>query len=213
MTETVELLTGAFTPAGEDARQLPANGPDPDACRCRPMPPSSTCSRGSSCRPGRYQLRLAAHSAALDKSGSIFYDVEVPDFASAHLEISGLVLAVTPGPLAAPADALTDLTPIVPTSRREFAPTDAVRGFVQIYAGSRLPAVPIAVTVRLTDDGDRIVYRTSEPFGRDRFDPARLARHLFDVPIDRLTPGRFLLTVEAALAGRTVRRDAPFVIK
>ena len=67
-----------------------------------------------------------------------------------------------------------------------------------MYAGSRLPSVPIAVTVRLTDDSDRVVYRTSEPFGRDRFDAARLARHLFDVPIDRLTPGRFLLTVAEA---------------
>ena len=30
--------------------------------------------------PGRYQLRFAAHSASLNKSGSVFQDIEIPDF-------------------------------------------------------------------------------------------------------------------------------------
>ena len=212
MTETVELLTGAFSPAGEDRgnfrqtaqirmRVGAADAAEFDLLSRLELP------------PGRYQLRLAAHSTAIDKSGSIYYDVEVPDFTGPQLQMSGLVLAATPGRLAAPDDAVTDLTPIVPTSRREFAPTDAVRGFVQVYAGSRAPGVPIAVTTRITDDNDQVVSRTSEAFGRERFDAARLASHLFDVPIDRLKPGRFLLTVEAALAGRTVRRDALLTIK
>ena len=212
VTETVELLTGAFSPVGEDRGNFRQTAQIRMRVGAADAAEFDLLSR-IELPPGRYQLRLAAHSTAIDKSGSIYYDVEVPDFAGAHLQMSGLVLAATPGRLAAPDDAVTDLTPIVPTSRREFAVTDAVRGFVQVYAGSRPPSVPIAVTVRLTDDGDRIVYRTSEPFSRDRFDAARLARHLFDVPIDRLTPGRYLLTVEAALAGRTVRRDALLTIK
>jgi len=210
--ETVELLTGAFTPAGDPRGSFRQTA----QVRMR-AGVSETAQFDLLTRidlpPGRYQLRLAAHSTAIDKSGSIYYDVDVPDFAGAQMQLSGVVLAVTPGPLAAPADALTGLTPLVPTSQREFNRTDALRGFVQIYAGGRLPSGPIGLTARITDEHDQVVHRVSEPFARDRFDPARIARHLFEIPLARLNPGRFLLTVEAAQSGRTVRRDVPFGIR
>jgi hypothetical protein len=49
-------------------------------------------------RPGRYQLRIAAHVPALGTSGSVYYDVDVPDFRGEALSLSGLVLSTTPGP-------------------------------------------------------------------------------------------------------------------
>src|SRR4029434_6705330 len=104
-------------------------------------------------------------------------------------------------------------TPLVPTSQREFNRTDALRGFVQIYAGGRLPPGSIGLTTRITDEHDQVVHRVSEPFARDRFDAARIARHLFEIPLAPLHARRFLLTVEATLGGRVVRRDVPFGIR
>jgi len=210
--ETVELLTGAFTPTGTE------RGSFRQTAQVRMRVGAADVARFDllsriDLPPGRYQLRLAAHSTAIDKSGSIYYDVEVPDFSGPRLELSGVALAVTPSPTAAPPDALSELMPLVPTSQREFARTAHVRGFVQIYAGARPPSLPIALTVRIADEQNRVVYRVSEPFGAERFDSTRLARHLFDVPIGRLDPGRYLLTVEAGLAGRTVRRDVPMLLR
>ena len=69
-------------------------------------------------KPGRYQLRLSAHLPSQDKSGSIYYDVDVPDFSKGALLMSGAMLSVTPALAAAPRDLLLDLMPIVPTTNR-----------------------------------------------------------------------------------------------
>jgi hypothetical protein len=47
-------------------------------------------------RPGRYQLRIAADHPALKKSGSVYCDVEIPDFSKTGLWLSVCVLSSTP---------------------------------------------------------------------------------------------------------------------
>ncbi len=42
--------------------------------------------------PGRYEIRLNATSAYFDRSGSVYADLEVPDFTRAAVSASGLVL-------------------------------------------------------------------------------------------------------------------------
>jgi hypothetical protein len=53
------------------------------------------------------------------KSGSVFCDVEVPDFTKSALTLSGVVLSVTPGVAVAPKDFAPILT--LPTAFVEFA--------------------------------------------------------------------------------------------
>ena len=60
--------------------------------------------RDSTLKPGRYQLRFATHNAALEKSGSVYVDVDVPDFAKEQLSLSGVVLATDPALPAAGVD-------------------------------------------------------------------------------------------------------------
>jgi hypothetical protein len=57
--------------------------------------------------PGRYQLRIAARSATLGRTGSVYADLDVPDFSKAPLSLSGVALDVTPPVLSAPSCAST----------------------------------------------------------------------------------------------------------
>lgn len=48
--------------------------------------------------PGRYQIRASAMSKKLDKGGSVYLDVTVPDFSKAALAVSGISLGFVGGP-------------------------------------------------------------------------------------------------------------------
>ena len=47
--------------------------------------------------PGRYQLRVGARNPVSGKTGTVFYDVVVPDFSKEPLMMSGLLLSSLPG--------------------------------------------------------------------------------------------------------------------
>jgi hypothetical protein len=40
-------------------------------------------------RPGRYTVRIGAHNTAIDKSGSVFVDIDVPDFSKIRCRCQG----------------------------------------------------------------------------------------------------------------------------
>ena len=210
--ESVELLTRAFTPTGDARGSTSATAQVTFRAGVAETGEFDILSR-IDLLPGRYQLRLAAHSTALNKSGSVYYDVDIPDFTGDRIQLSGIVVGVKPGPIAAPPDALNGLTPIVPTSRRAFAATDAATAFLQIYSGARRPGSPISFEMRVTNDENRVVFRRSDNLAFERFDERRIAPYLFDLPLARLASGAYLLTFEAGLGGQSVRRDLRFEVK
>jgi VWFA-related protein len=164
-------------------------------------------------KPGRYQLRLSAHLPSEDLSGSIYYDVDVPDFSKGALAMSGAMISVAPALVAAPRDRLADLLPIVPTTNRYFnAKADQVSAFVSVYQ-PKGTVKPIDLTARITDSsGAEIITRPVTlpvaAFGGDR----RSAGYRFTVPVANLKPGQYLLTFEAVLGKDKVRRDVRFVV-
>jgi hypothetical protein len=161
-------------------------------------------------KPGRYQVRLGAASSLSGKSGSVYCDVDVPDFSSSRGTLSGLVLGVTPRPMVAPGDRFAALIPIVPTTRREFTGGDEVIAFLRVYDGGRQGNGPASVTARITDGADRVVFRTTEAVALTSVGTLRVADYLLALPIERLLPGPHLLTIEATLGKDVVRRDARF---
>lgn len=162
--------------------------------------------------PGRYQIRVAAHSAMTGKTGSTYLDVEVPDFVRDPLQLSGVVVTVEPAPPSAPTDAAEAFLPVVPTSRRTFRQTDVALGFVRVYQAAAGTAAPVTLAVSVTDGTDRVVQRTTETLAVERF-ATRQADCRFNLPLSTLAPGEYLLTVEAAQAGRTIRRHVRFTIR
>ena len=162
--------------------------------------------------PGKYQIRLAAHSTMTGKTGSVYFDVDVPNFNRDPLQLSGMVLSVTPVVAAAPTDAAEAFLPVVPTSRRSFSAGDAVLGFLRIYLGAGRAPSPVDLAVTITDGTDRVVTRQTQAIAAETF-VARQADCRFTIPVDTLARGEYLLTVEATQGSRAVKRHVRFSVK
>ena len=213
VTEDLELMARAFTPEGDsrgvqrqNAKVILRPG-DNDA-------EFDVLSR-LDLKPGRYSVRMAAHSAASGKSGSVYTDVVIPDFSKDEVSLSGVVLNAAPGRAAAPKDALAALLPIVPTTLRVFDVRDRVTSFLRIYQGGKKPLLTATLTVRIVDAADRQVFQATETFGADRFTGTRAADALREIPLTDCEPGPHLLTFEARLGsgGASARRDVRFSVR
>jgi hypothetical protein len=164
-------------------------------------------------KPGRYELRLSAHLPSQDKSGSVYVNVDVPDFTKGALVMSGAVIGVTPSLHAAPKDKLADLMAIVPTTQRYFNKTDQVTALVRLYQpkGSMKPVV---MTTRVTDRNGVDVINRVETLPVAGFNtttrsmPVRLA-----VPVDGLPPGPYLLTFDASVGTASAKREIRFSVQ
>lgn len=164
-------------------------------------------------KPGQYNLRIAAHNPSLGKSGSVYYDVDVPDFTKDGLSMSGVVLGATPGLPSAPRDALAGILPFAPTTLREFVRDDDVLAFAQLYLRGRA-ASAVTITARVVDRTGVTVDEVREPVAAARFSPAGVAEFRYHLPLAILAPGPHLLTIEAAAGDSpTIRKDVRFVRK
>lgn len=165
-------------------------------------------------KPGRYELRLAATLPSTNTSGSVYYNVDVPDFSKAPLMLSGAVLNVTPALIAAPRDRLADLTPIVPTTNRYFnRKTDLVSAFVKIYQHGKGDPKPVVIASRVTDSKGVVVSNKVSTIPVVAFaNPDRSYGFRFAVPIANLEPGSYLLTFDASADKQTSKRDVRFTV-
>jgi VWFA-related protein len=144
--------------------------------------------------PGRYQLRIGASSATQQKTGSVYYDVEVPDFAKQPLSLSGVVVSADPGPVSIGADKLGSLLPVSPTSLREFSTGTKLTAFARVYQRAKA-AGDVATVLTLQNQAGRRVFRASESLPAAQFGAAG-ADYLREVPIAGLAPGPYLLTLD-----------------
>jgi VWFA-related protein len=162
-------------------------------------------------KPGTYRIRAAAQNPRLGKTGSVFTDVDVPDFAKARLTMSGLALVSTPRWAAFPKDRLSSLLPLAPSTRRHFSSSDVIELFAMLH--QRGGAAPAAVDLRVTivdERGARVFERASV------VEAAAFAEGGAGVPLrfapSTFTRGRFLLTLHASLAGHSVERSLTFQV-
>jgi len=164
--------------------------------------------------PGRYELRLAAGLQPANLAGSVFADVEVPDFADAPLSLSGVLLETDPPGQAGPLEALRSIVPVVPTSKREFTLREKVSAFLRVYQGGNRALTPASIRIIVQDGHDRLVYNNRMPLGVAKFDEkTRHADVRFDLPLRAMQPGSHLLTFEARLGEHTARRQVRFFFR
>lgn len=164
-------------------------------------------------QPGRYEIRTALVTRDGKTGGSAFAYVDVPDFRKAEFAVSGLVLEVVPGPPAAPVSAFTHIMPIVPTARREFAPSDRVRAFCEIYQHGASTPQPADVRLRIQDAASRVVVERQQRIAPEQLDADRTAEYLLELPTDTLAAGQYLMSIEINSANRKERRDVRFSIR
>jgi VWFA-related protein len=169
--------------------------------------------------PGRYQLRVAVNDLATSAVGSVLYDLDVPDFAKTPLVMSGLVLAsgaASKLPTVRPDEELRPVLPAPPMGSRIFPVGDQLALFVEIYdnAGGSSHKIDIAATV--TSDEGNVKFKTEDV--RDSSElQGKSGGYGYSsrVPLDGLTPGLYVLKVEARSRlgqGPTASREVQFRI-
>jgi len=168
--------------------------------------------------PGRYQLRVLGRAQNAALTGSVYYDLEVPDFGKGDLVMSGLALASATGGLVPNAGAFAPLKDVLPapaTVSREFFPLDTLTVVAEIYDNKWKTPHTLDITtavleekgpVRFTSDVQRKTEELSALGGGSFV-------HKATIPLKDLAPGDYLLRVEArSRLGRNepVKRELTF---
>jgi VWFA-related protein len=154
--------------------------------------------------PGEYGIRVVVSDPAGARIASVFSDTSVPAFDSASLSLSGVsveIQDVVSGTMAA-------------STRRAFSRTDQVRAVFQIYQGTGRaePLAPVTMRVRILDARGATVRNQSLPFPESSF-RLRRADGVVTLPLANLTPGEYLLALDASANQRTSGRAVRFVVR
>jgi VWFA-related protein len=210
--ESVEIFTGAFDADGRNVawlRQSVEVTPETttDGFRYDALTRLTLT-------PGRYEIRVAARHRLAERVGSVYAYVDVPDFGKAGPWLSGLVLASPATLLATPAAAVAELSPVVPTSQRAFARTGNVTAFVRVYRGGGNATTPVALRARIIDAASQSVFEHGTTLQATELARERGAEVRLDLPLERLAPGEYLLTIEVTRGAKeTARRDVRFAVR
>ena len=158
--------------------------------------------------PGRYQVRIGARETVSGQTGSVFYDLDVPDFRKEKLMLGGLQMttpSVQQTPSIQPDPMASKLLPAPATSRREFPKSDLLALYTEIYDNdTSRQARRIDVTVRfIGEDGRNIIVSRDElTNGGSAEKPWDVYGFAKQIPLKALAPGRYALKVEAAVRGQ-----------
>jgi len=211
-SETLTLRTVAYSSSGDPKYDVSAK-------TSIPVPPgvgrvSTSFPSKLTVEPDRYELWLTAHDPRTNRIGGVFYNVEVPEFAANAVTVSGIVLGREPTERLPLPSTLAGLVPIVPTASRTFGQGDPIVAFFQLYQGRNTPLAPVALKIRVLDPQGAVKLDVDESLAPERFTTNRTADYRLRLPLDQLTSGRHLLSIEARLADRiSPKRDVPFSVR
>ena len=158
--------------------------------------------------PGRYHLRIGARDSVAGMTGSVFYDLEVPDFRKEKLMLGGLVVASNLGqqtPSIQPDPVLAKVLPAAATSRREFSQRDLIAVYTEIYDNvTSDQARRVDVAVRLVSESGAEVFAVRDELQNGGVAPKKpwdVYGYGKEIALKNVAPGRYALRVEAQFRG------------
>jgi VWFA-related protein len=170
---------------------------------------------------GKYQLRVAAREAGGGLTGSVFYDLDVPDFTKSKVALSGVVLTAATAqvtPTAEPDPVFKALLPGPPTTRREFYNIDTLSAYAEVY-NNLATATPhtVDITTRVLSESGQELFKAAEERSSKELQDAKGggSGYSAQVPLKDMAPGRYVLRLEARSRlkdAETALRDVPFTI-
>jgi len=166
--------------------------------------------------PGRYQLRVGARDAARNVSGSVLYDLDVPDFAAGTLAMSGIVLGVTRGgPLAMARDEpIESALGAPPVTRRQLSAADGEAVVhVELYDSEPQPHA-VTLSASLQGASGRPAFEDREERRSQDADTGGVHRYTVQIPLASVAAGNYVLIIDAAsrASGRRVQRRVPLTV-
>jgi VWFA-related protein len=160
-------------------------------------------------RPGRWRVRVAARRTDGQAEGSVFVEVDVPDF-TRDLVLGGLVLG-TPGRSGVcGADALPDGFPIVPVATGALPSGMTLHAAVPVRVGSRHQSGTVRLTASLVgpDGTTRDLHRSERPAAEVS------ERGVLSVALpSTLDPGEYRLDITARVNRASASRAVTFRIE
>lgn len=164
--------------------------------------------------PGRYQLRASLNSTRLSAGGSAYLSVEVPDFKSASLALSGMVLGYADGPRVpvaprTPTAAGVPVAPIVrlpfaPALDREFTRADRLRIYADVIRDG--PARRAHWVLTAIDNADHAVELATAEIG---FDNAEIN---VPVALAQFAPGAYRLRLSVIDGQTTAAQEVGIIV-
>ncbi|MEO5742900.1 MAG: VWA domain-containing protein, partial [Vicinamibacterales bacterium] len=158
--------------------------------------------------PGRYHLRIGAREAVGGLTGSVFYDLDVPDFRKEKLMLGGLVLASASGqetPSIQADPVLSKVLPGAATTRREFSRRDLLALYTEVYDNIGTDqARRIDIAARLLSDKGTQVFAVHDELTNGGVAPKKpwdIYGYSTQIALKDVEPGRYALRVEAQVRG------------
>ena len=164
--------------------------------------------------PGRYQMRIAAGNQQT-KSGSVVYDIDVPDFTKDQLAMSGVAMGSAATARIMTMNQKTPFASSLPgniTSTREFAAGDTLGIFAEVYETLKnATSHTVTLTAQLRAEGGTVVRAVSDERSSTELQGTRGGYGFSaQLPLTDIVPGLYVIHVEARVnAGDrpTVSRD------
>lgn len=171
--------------------------------------------------PGVFQLRVSAQSLRLGKGGSVYLNIDVPDFRGPDGVMGGIALGYAAGARVATVTAVRPPTPaqraarmpvvapppplpFAPTLDRAFAARETLRVYFELWAPEK-QAAPITGRLDIVAAGGGVL--SSLAFTADERGRVDVA-----LPLGNLTPGAYLLRATVTSGARETSRDVAFSI-
>ncbi len=152
--------------------------------------------------PGLYQLRCVARASNASAAGSVYYDLEVPDFSKGPLTLSGLLVSSATSaliPTAGAFEQFKDVLPAPPTTFRDFLPGDTLSVVAEIYDNELKTPHTLDVTTSVVEDGGIVKFHNDQQRKTEELTSIGGGAfvHKALVPLKDLAPGTYTLRVEA----------------
>ena len=167
--------------------------------------------------PGRYQLRVAVAETGAGRTGSVFHDIEVPDFRASGFRMSGVALTsagASETPTVRALDPLADVLVSPPTTAREFGRDDVVALLAEFYDNGAVTPHGVELSAVARSEDGRVVFEQRD----ERSSGGLNTRHPYavQIPLDTFGPGGYTIRIEGrtrAGDGTTAARDVRIQVR
>ena len=166
--------------------------------------------------PGRYQLRVAVAESGAGRTGSVFHDVEVPDFRSAGFRVSGVALTsagASDTPTVRALDPLSDVLVSPPTTSREFDRSDAIALLAEFYDNGVVTPHVVELSVTARGEDGRVAFEHRDERSSGGTDTRH--RYAVQIPLETFASGAYTIRVEGRTraGGASAARDVHIRIR
>jgi VWFA-related protein len=169
-------------------------------------------------QPGRYAVRVAGVDGN-DRRGSVFYDLDVPDFTKGPLTMSGLLLT-THDAAVIPTSGTDRVWRTVlngpPTAERTFRRDDELSVYAEVYDNDSRKGHDIDVITTVGDEQGHVQFSNEEHVTAASIKSDTMFPLHVVVPLRDLRPGAYLLRIETrstAPGAPGVSQRVPFTVQ